>query len=270
MDILYFCPLWGSEHMDLPGFFKRVINTGYDGVEIAIPFDKKFEIELRTLIDKTGLKLIGHQHLPPKNETVNEYIERLEVFLDYLISFKPIFINSHTGRDFFSFEDNCRIIERIDMISAESDIRIIHETHRGRFNFSTYTSHLYFQKYPDLKIAADLSHWCCVSESLLEDQEEFLQEAFKRSEHIHARVGYSQSPQINHPGAPENKMILERHLSWWKSIIAIRRSENRDYFPITTEFGPEPYMPTMPFSKTPVADQWELNLFMKEYLKKNL
>lgn len=270
MDILYFCPLWGSEHMDLSSFFKRVINTGYDGVEIAIPFDKKFELELRTLIDQTGLKLIGHQHLPPQKETVNEYIARLEDFLNYLISFNPVFINSHTGRDFFNFEENCRIIERIDEISRESGIKIIHETHRGRFNFSTYTTQLYFQKYPELKIAADFSHWCCVSESLLEDQEEFLEEAFQRTEHIHARVGYSQSAQINHPGAPENKKILERHLSWWQSIIALRKSENRDFFPITTEFGPEPYMPTMPFSKTPLADQWELNLFMKEYLKKNL
>jgi hypothetical protein len=50
----------------------------------------------------------------------------------------------------------------------------------------------------------------------------------------------------------------------------MRKAEKRDYFPITTEFGPEPYMPTLPFSKTPVADQWELNLLMKEYLKKNL
>jgi hypothetical protein len=270
MDILYFCPLWGSEHMDLPSFFKRVINTGYDGVEIAVPFDKKFEVELRTILDKTGLKLIGHQHLSPKIESVDEYIGRLDGFLDYLISFHPIFINSHTGRDFFNFEDNCRIIERIDEISVQSGIKIIHETHRGRFNFSTYTTDLYFQKYPDLKITADLSHWCCVSESLLEDQEEFLQEAFRRTEHIHARVGHSQSAQINHPGAPENRKALERHLSWWERIIALRKSENREYFPITTEFGPVPYMPTMPFSKTLVADQWELNLFMKEYLKKNL
>lgn len=270
MDILYFCPLWGSEHMELPNFFKRIINTGYDGVEIAIPFDKKFEVELRTLLDKTGLKLIGHQHLPPRDESVDEYIGRLEGFLEYLISFNPIFINSHTGRDFFSFEDNCRIIEWIDKFSKESDVNIIHETHRGRFSFSTYTTNLYFQKFPELRIAADFSHWCCVSESLLEDQENFLKEAIHRSEHIHARVGYSQSPQINHPGAPENRKILERHLSWWKRIIALRKSESREYFTITTEFGPEPYMQTMPFSETPIADQWELNLFMKEYLKKNL
>jgi hypothetical protein len=121
-----------------------------------------------------------------------------------------------------------------------------------------------------LKITADLSHWCCVSESFLEDQEEFLHEALQRTEHIHARVGFSQSPQVNHPNAPENQYALGRHLSWWKTIVKLRKKEKRAYFPITTEFGPEPYMPTEPFTNKPLADQWEVNLFMKEYLKKNL
>ena len=270
MIIQYFCPFWGSEKLGLQKFFKRVINTGYDGVEIAIPFDNKFEEELKELLENSNLKLIGHQHLPPKVETVEAYINRLEPFLYHLISFNPIYINSHTGRDFFSFEDNCKIIEKVDRISFDTGIKIIHETHRGRFNFSTYTTKFYFDKYPDLKIAADFSHWCCVSESFLEDQEDFLREAFKRTNHIHARVGYTQSPQVNHPNAPENRYALERHLSWWQDILDLRKMDKCEHFPITTEFGPEPYMQTTPFNNNRVADQWELNLFMKDYLKKNL
>jgi sugar phosphate isomerase/epimerase len=256
--------------MELPSFFKRVDYTGYDGVEIAIPNDKKFEVELRVLLENSGMKLIAQQYLRPKKESVGEYLNRLEDFLGHLISFNPIFINSHTGRDFFSFEDNCLVIETIDKISKESGVKIIHETHRGRFSFSTYTTNLYFNKFQDLKIAADFSHWCCVSESFLNDQEEFLQEAFFRTEHIHARVGNGESPQVNHPGAPENRKALERHLLWWQNILNIKKKENRDYFTITTEFGPEPYMPVTPFDNKPVADLWEVNLFMKEYLKKNL
>jgi sugar phosphate isomerase/epimerase len=95
MKILYFSPFWGSEYMGLESFFKRVVNTGYDGVEIAVPFDNKFEVELRNLLKITGLKLIGHQHLPPQKETVDDYLKRLEYLLAYLISRKPIFINSH-------------------------------------------------------------------------------------------------------------------------------------------------------------------------------
>lgn len=256
--------------MGLQGFFKRVVNTGYDGVEIAIPFNKKFEKEVRSLLDSTGLQLIGHQHLPPKKESSKEYLKRLREYLDHLLTFDPLFINSHTGRDFFSFEENCEAIDLVDTISNDSGTMIVHETHRGRFNFSTYTTKLYFDRYPDLKIAADFSHWCCVSESLLEDQEVFLKEAFQRTEHIHARVGNPQSAQVSHPKAPENKYALERHLSWWKEIILMKEFEGRDYFPVTTEFGPIPYMPTTPFDNIPVADQWELNLFMKEYLKYNL
>jgi hypothetical protein len=36
---------------------------------------------------------------------------------------------------------------------------------------------------------------------------------------------------------------------------------------ITTEFGPPPYLPTIPFKNVPVADQFEINSFMKDLLR---
>ncbi len=41
-------------------------------------------------------------------------------------------------------------------------------------------------------------------------------------------------------------------------------------FPITVEFGPPNYMVTIPFSKMPVTDLWEANLYMREMLKTKL
>lgn len=270
MEIKYICPLWGSEHMDLNDFFIKVLENGFDGVEMVLPFDDDYTGFVRDLIARTGMILIGHQHLPPKIETAGDYLERMEAFLLHLASFDPMLINSHTGRDFYSFEDNCRIIEQVAKISESSGIPIVHETHRGRFSFSTYTTKLYFDKFPELKIAADFSHWCCVSESLLEDQEAILTEAINRSAHIHARVGNSESPQVNHPGAPEHRTALERHLHWWQQIVDKRKEEGCKILTITTEFGPEPYLQTLPFTNKPVADQWEVNVFMKDFLKENL
>ncbi len=270
MKILFFYPLWGSEHIPPERFLEKVRQQGFDGVEMVIPYDRDYGDNLLELLDITGLKLLGHQHLPPQHESPGGYIKRMEKLLYHLAGFNPILINSHTGRDFYSFEDNCRIIEKVKVISEETAVPIVHETHRGRFSFSTYTTGLYFKRYPDLKIAADFSHWCSVSESLLEDQESFLNEAFQRTEHIHARVGNSQAPQVNHPEAPENRKALERHLQWWQNIIDLRKKEGREYFTITTEFGPEPYMQTLPFTNQPVADQWQNNLFMKKFLNKKL
>ena len=267
MKILYIYPLWGSENMPLAEFFEKVRQAGFNGVEMVIPTNKDYCRDLKGLIEKTGLKLIGHQHVVPGKETVEEYIVQMEKQLLHLASFSPLLINSHTGRDYFDFEDNCKIIDIASEISEKTKIPIVHETHRGRFTFSTYTTRQYFKVYPELKIAADFSHWCCVSESLLEDQEEFMQEAIKRTEHIHARVGNSQSAQVNHPGAPENQFALVRHLGWGKQIIELRAKEEREWFTITTEFGPVPYMPTLPYTRQPVASQWDLNVEMKNILQ---
>ena len=38
--------------------------------------------------------------------------------------------------------------------------------------------------------------------------------------------------------------------------------------PVTTEFGPQPYMPSLPFSNKPVADQFEINCYMKDMIRK--
>ena len=267
MKILYSYPMWGSENEPLAQFFEKVRQAGFDGIEMVIPFNKVYSSELRGLLNKTGLKLIGHQHVVPGKETVEEYMVQMEKQLLHLASFNPILINSHTGRDFYEFDDNCKIIDSVAEISEKTKIPIVHETHRGRFNFSTYSTRQYFKVYPELKIAADFSHWCCVSESLLEDQEDFLQEAIKRTEHIHARVGNAQSAQVNHPGAPENQFALVRHLGWWKQIIELRAKEDREQFTITTEFGPIPYMPTLPYTRQPVASQWDLNVEMKNILQ---
>ena len=50
---------------------------------------------------------------------------------------------------------------------------------------------------PELRITFDVSHWCNVSESLLQDQQETVDMALQRVDHIHARIG--------HPGRPAGK-----------------------------------------------------------------
>lgn len=35
-----------------------------------------------------------------------------------------------------------------------------------------------------------------------------------------------------------------------------------------TEFGPVDYMPALPYTRQPVADQWAINVYMMEILRK--
>jgi hypothetical protein len=63
---------------------------------------------------------------------------------------------------------------------------------------------------------------------------------------------------------------LEAHLSWWKKIVAARRADECELMPITPEFGPSPYMTLLPHTQRPIADLWEINVFIREWLKEQL
>jgi sugar phosphate isomerase/epimerase len=275
MKIKYICTYWGCEHQSAKEFLSNLVANGYDGVEINFPDDANFVIEFMEELEtirntsNSDFIFIAQQVLSNKNETVNEYIERITERLEYLTTLKPDYINSHTGKDFYDLSDNCKIIEITEQISRDFGIPIWHEIHRGRFSFHLKTLLKYLDIYPKLKLIGDFSHFCVVSESNLEDQKDLLEKIYPNIKHIHARIGFEQSPQVNNPFAPEWEKHLERYLNWWKEIIENHKN-NYSQITITPEFGPFPYMPEEPFTKKPLSNQWEINLQMKKYLQQNL
>uniref|UniRef100_UPI00404737EF hypothetical protein n=1 Tax=Mariniflexile sp. TaxID=1979402 RepID=UPI00404737EF len=102
----------------------------------------------------------------------------------------------------------------------------------------------------------------------MEDQEAAVAIAISRTEHIHARVGFPEGPQISDPRAPEWKSALNHHLLWWDKVVALKKSAHEKELTITPEFGPQPYMPVLPYSQTPLSNQWDINVFMMDLLKK--
>jgi hypothetical protein len=198
--------------------------------------------------------------------------ESLEEYKSYLIKAidqKPLAINSHTGSDFLSFEQNMAFISAANDLSIASNIPIYHETHRGRFSYSLPETNKYLEKNSSLKLTLDISHWMVVHESLLKNRENLLKQVVLKSDHIHARVGFEEGPQVNDPSAPEWKTALHRHLDIWEAVIQKKWNEEKTVT-ITTEFGPPNYMPTIPFTEKPLSDQWENNIFIMNMLKERI
>ena len=273
MQINHFCPYWGCENESVEIFIDKVIDAGYDGIEIFIPSSENFSRDLmakieEVLLEKPGFTFIAQQLTVPENETVDAYISKMEKSLLQLASYQPGFINSHTGKDYYSFDDNCRVIEAALNVSSKTGVNIFHETHRGRFSFHASSLLPYLKKFPELKLVGDFSHFCVVSESLLQDQEEIIQQIIPHVSHIHARVGYEQGPQVNDPAAPEWLHHFNWFAGWWEDIICSKIEHGHQLFTITPEFGPAPYMPLVPFTQQPVSNQWTNNIFMKDKLKK--
>ena len=270
MIIKYICTYWGKQDIPVGTFVETALNAGFDGIELNIPAEKEFTRKLSEAMGQNNAILIAQQWLPPAKENVEQYRKRMTDCLTHLASIFPVLINSHTGKDYYSFDENCSLIETAREIEENTGVKILHETHRGRFTHHAASLLPYLQKYPKLELSADFSHFCTVSESLLEDQEEILDRIIPAVRYIHARVGHDQSAQVNHPFAPEWELNLMRFVSWWQRIIDQARDRGEEIFHICPEFGPAPYMPALPFTREPVADQWQINLDMMNYLKKHL
>lgn len=273
MEITYCCTFWGCENDTPDLFIDKVLSAQYGGIEILLPppnesFTKIFMEKLEEVINNHPGFIFIAQHLTAQNkDTVDEYISRMKKSLTELAAYQPNFINSHTGKDFFSFDDNCKAIEAALNISSKTGIRILHETHRGRFSFHAASLIPYLKKFPELELVGDFSHFCTVSESMLQDQEEILEQIIPHVSHIHARVGHEQSPQVNNPEAPEWQNHVSIFINWWKKIILHKQKNGWNKMTITPEFGPSPYMPSLPITLEPLSNQWQNNIFIMNKLK---
>jgi hypothetical protein len=243
-----------------------VKDAGFDGVEMSLPFDEIEKSTILNAIEKFDLRLIA-QHWETLTADFDLHKKEYRSRLENLATAKPLFINSQTGKDFFSFEQNAELIRIAADVSAEYGTRIVHETHRGKFSFAAHITADFLKRIPDLRLTLDISHWCCVAESWLDDQADAVSLALSRTDHIHSRVGFPEGPQVPDPRAPEWKEALEKHTTFWQQIITRRKNEGWEAFTITSEFGPAPYMTLLPFTLQPITNQWEVNLFMKDYLK---
>lgn len=274
MEIRFFCPIWGMvpDYIDsIDGSLEEVLSkirrSGYDGVEMAIPRNAGQKKQLCDLISVYGLDLIALQWAS-NGKNIREYLKSYEEHILSAAETNPVYINCHSGKDYFSYKENCLVIDKAIELEKRLGIQIIHEVHRSRFTFHAYGLQPYLNAYPGLRLAADFSHWCNVSESYLQDQPESVNNAIERAIHIHARVGHPQACQVSDPRAPEWQEALNFHLQWWDAIVENRKKEGATVLTITPEFGPGNYMPLLPFTKQPVANQWNINLWVKELLKK--
>ncbi len=264
MATKFFCPYWGLESISLAEAAKKVKAAGYDGMEVGAAASRAAEAA-RAMRDN-GLELVLMAFGSGTNFADHKRQYRAD--LETLAAQKPRFINAHTGHDFFTFEQNADLIRTADEVAKSTGVTILHETHRGRFSYSLPAIQHYLVTFPEMKLTADFSHWVTVAESYLEPQADNLARAIAQSEHIHCRVGQPEAPQVSDPRAPEWASALETHAKWWDQIRSRPALTGRD-LTVTCEFGPAPgYLPTLPYTKQPVVSQWEVNLFMKEYLTK--
>jgi sugar phosphate isomerase/epimerase len=268
MRFEYFRGMWGMEERTVADNLRKIKEGGFDGVEMTLPDDPAQRREIRAILDDLDLDLIVQ--FGTTGASPEEHGDSFEKNYRKGAELTPLLANSHTGRDYFSTRDNLGIFERARRWEEKLGVPVLHEIHRGRATFSATATSALIDALPDVRLTADFSHWCCVHESLLQDQEKAVERAIERSWHIHARVGHPEGPQVTDPRAPEWRGAVEAHLRWWQKIADLHSKRGTEVLPICPEFGPPGYMTTLPFTRQPLVDLWEVNCYMKDMLKERL
>ncbi len=267
MEVKIFAPHWGSNELGPDEFIGRVREAGFDGIEMSLPQDLHAREEWCARIREAGLLLIAQQWETVFHPVYEAHRHALAAYLENACGGRPLFVNSHTGKDYFTAQQNLALIALSTDIGQRHGVPIVHEIHRSRFSGHPMLMLPYLDALPTLELTADLSHWCCACESLLEDQPATLARTLPHVRHVHARVGHAQGPQVNDFRAPEHAHALAAHLAWWDDIVALRRCSGAARMTFTPEFGPAPYAQTLPGTHQCVSDSWELNVAMLGLLR---
>ncbi len=253
-----FATNWGFPG-SVDAFCAQAKEAGYDGVEVWLPTAEKDQEALFAALEKHQL---SHGFLAAGgNRFFDKHQSQFEASVEAAVKHRPAFINCHSGRDYFTFEQNQRLIDFTTQVSESSGIPVYHETHRGRMLFAAHIARDFLQAVPSLEVTLDISHWCNVHESLLQDQEESVQLVLERTGHVHSRIGHAESPQVTDPRAPEWTEAVNAHWAWWDQVVEHRIDQGKP-LTMTTEFGPPHYLAVVPYTQQPLADQWDINVHM--------
>ena len=246
-------------------FAAGIKKEGYDGAELWYPVDQAQRREILATFKDHDLRigfLVGGWERDFK-----KHFDQFNSSLEGAAGQKPVYINCHSGRDHYSFDQNRKFIDLTTKVSRDEGIPVYHETHRSRILYSAPVARQFIESVPDLRITLDISHWCNVHESLLDDQTETVSKTLERVDHIHARIGHAEGPQVSDPRAPEWVDAVNAHFAWWDTVVSRKKREG---LPMTflTEFGPVDYMPALPYTRQPVADQRAINKHMLDTLRR--
>lgn len=244
----------------------------FDGIEGPVPRDSRDRREfIRRLRDADVpfvAEIVTGDGYVPRYRSGERHLDDFRRGIEAAAEAAPLFATVLAGCDAWPLAQSVAFFSRALEISAQVGVEVCFETHRSRPTFTPWSTLEILREVPTLRLTCDFSHWCCVCERLVLDEEpELLATIARRARHIHARVGYEQGPQVPHPAAPEHRRELEAHERWWQAIASERARADDRRFTLTPEFGPDGYLHAAPFSQRPAANLDEVNRWMAARLR---
>jgi sugar phosphate isomerase/epimerase len=226
--------MWGPMGFDgdisgLPAICKETAARGFDGIETNPVLLRDNTDAARRIIEDHGLKFLSRAHTFGK--TVEHHLDWVRRCVDASHAFGSPHVIVQSGADYFDDGEIDAYFTATAKIEADSGLRLAHETHRGCILYSPWVTARVLDRFPEIWLASDYSHFVIVAERYLETEGDLLARFAPRTIHIDARVSTFESPQVADPRTG-------RFLTFWDEIHAAGALET-----VVPEFGPDPYAP---------------------------
>jgi sugar phosphate isomerase/epimerase len=252
MKIKIYRTLWG-----VPGPWDSavagIMDSGYDGIE-AILFSAGQHAELRRVLRRRPVPFKGVIWTRNAGRSADDHLRSFRAQLGALLRTGATSINAIGGYDCWTEREAARYFEGVLEAGAASGVPVSHETHRDSALFHPTAARRVLVQFPELRLTCDFSHWVVACERLLDDQMPLIRLCGARADHIHLRVGTVQAPQVGDVRAPESAPYLRAFERMWDIVWKQQLAHGVATTTACPEFGPPPYLPTLPYSGMPVAD----------------
>ena len=267
-SLLVFQSLWAMERRQPDGIelsldekLGKIIAAGFDGVSSEW-VDRKHARHVADVIKSHGMVAEGVCF--PK--TVDELKPVLE-------------IAAETGLQHLNLQPNARprtlkecvpIIEGWTKLAEQVNFPVYIETHRDRMTTDLYFTLDLLDRFPDMKLLADLSHFFVgreFSEPVSEENHRLIERILDNAWAMHGRVASREQVQVEIQ-FPQHKKNVELFKRWWRyGIQSWRKRAGTDQkFAFTCELGPQPYAISGPNGKD-LSDRWADSLVLRELVK---
>ena len=244
--------LWG-----VPGPIDAAIGAiqeaGYDGIE-AILSTSAERAELKRALRRRRIPFKGTVWTRDAGPSVGDHMRSFNSQLGDLLRTGASSVNVIAGYDCWTQDEAARFFEAALKSGAAAGVPVAHEIHRNSALFHPAAAVRILGLFPELRLTCDFSHWVVACERLIDDQTELIRLCGARADHIHARVGTEEAPQVADIRAPAALPYLLAFERWWDIVWEEQLGSGADVSTFCPEFGPPPYLPTLPYSGRPVAD----------------
>jgi sugar phosphate isomerase/epimerase len=252
--------LWGVE-LSWESAFPKIAAEGFTAIETSLPTAetaskwsdllKQHHFAYVAMAFTDGADVAGH-------------VQSFRTQIEQAKKLGAQQLTCHSGADSFSPAEANAFFKEVLAIEKSVGLPVGHETHRRRLLFNPWQARDLMEAHPTLKLCADFSHWVCVAERLLTGCDDIITLAASRTLHVHARVGFEEGPQVTDPRAPEWAEHVKTHEGWWDQVWNAQEKNGMKVSTLTPEFGPPGYMHTLPYTRQPVANLWDICKWMAD------